>query len=464
MKAAAMSPTRRELLKFGLAGAATLVLPGATFVETASAEALADDPHFFLMIVLNGGADCSYMFDARPLSLTAAGKMQNYLGKDPDPWKGRNGGTAAATELIKPLAPFKDRFSVLNGVVMTPSFDGHTQNMNFLFTGDPFGGNSFIPHLNLPETGRTPDAVDAIIPAQRADFNVANHSGVIPLEPKVLRGLPERLKQLPPAHADDPLTSFVSSRIDAIARGEGSLSGGARLMRAALDSSPDVHRKLAALSPNNPQESTEKQAIALIAECFRLSLSRAAIYVLPEHFDVHAPDLAKAQPELFGSAIAKIAALLQGLADTPYDAKRSMFDVTTIMVASEFGRTMRAPEMPIDATGTNHNQYANSILLGGKGVKSGLVIGASDFADVNAPISKAHLAIDPAQEKTVGLPFDFKTLRPRSDLPEAFDIADYLTIGSVVNTLYAVFSVPQTYYRSLGRDKGAASIMNGLLI
>jgi hypothetical protein len=464
MKALTMSHSRRELLKFGLAGAATLVLPGATFIESADARSQDEDPHFFLMIVLNGGADCSYMFDARPLALTAAGKMQNYMGKDPDPWTGTNGGIAAATGLVKPLARFKDRFSVFNGVVMTPSFDGHAQNMNFLFTGDPFGGNSFIPHLNLPDTGRKPDAVDAIIPAERADFTVMNHSGVIPLEPKVLRGLPERLKQLPPAHADDPLTSFVGSRIDAIARGAGSLSDGAKLMRTALDASPEVHRKLAALSPTNPKESTEKQAIALIAECFRLSLSRAAIYVLPEQFDVHAPELAKAQPELFTSAIEKIAALLQGLADTPYDAKRSMFDVTTIMIASEFGRTMRAPDMPIDATGTNHNQYSNSILLGGKRVKSGLVIGASDFADVSVQVSKAHLAVDPVLEKTVGRPFDFKTMRPRSDLPESFEIADYLTIGSVVNTLYAVFGVPESYYRTIGRDKLAAPVMDGLLI
>lgn len=459
-----MEHTRREFLKFGLAGAATLFLPGLGFLGRAEAEALADDPHFFLMIVLNGGADASYMFDARPLSMTAAGKIHNYLGKDPEPWMGKNGGTAAATSLVKALAPFKNRFSILNGVVMTPSFDGHAQNMNFLFTGDPFGGDSFIPHLNLPDTGRTPDAVDAIIPADRADFTAHNQSGVIPLQPKVLRGLPERLRQLPPAHASDPLTSFVRSRIDAATQGEGTISEGARLMRTALDNSPAVHRKLSALSVNDPSQSIERQSIALIAECFRLSLSRAAVYVLPEQFDVHAPELAKAQPQLFGDAISKIAALLQGLSDTPYDNQRSMFDVTTVMIASEFSRTMRAPDVPIDATGTNHNQYSNTILLGGKGVKSELVIGASDMADLSASISKAHLAIDPVLEKIVGRPFDFQTMRPRDDLPEAFEITDYLTIGSVINTVYDRFGVPAAYHRKLGRDKkDVAPVLTGLL-
>jgi hypothetical protein len=458
-----MRHSRRDFLQFGLAGAATLILPDAGFPGQAEAQALVDDPHFFLMIVMNGGADPSYMFDARPLTMTAAGKIQNYLGAEPVPWAGKNGPAALATTLVKPLAPFKDRFSILNGVVMTPSFDGHAQNMNFLFTGDPFGGDSFIPHLNLPETGRKPGAVDAIIPAERADYTALNQSGVIPLEPKVLHGLPERLKQLPPAHAQDPLTSFVRSRIDEAARGNGVISEGAKLMRSAFDHSPDVHRKLAALSPGDPSLSAEKQGVALIAECFRLSLSRAAIYVLPEQFDVHAPELAKAQPELFGSAIGKIAALLQGLVETPYDAKRSMFDVTTVMIASEFGRTMRASDIPIDSTGTNHNQYANSILLGGKGIRSGFVVGASDLADVDAPVSKAHLLVDPLLEKTVGKPFDFKTMQSRGELPESFDIVDYLTIGSVVNTVYSLFDVPKTYQRAIS-DAGTAPVLSNLIL
>ena len=148
-----MTPSRRDFLKISLGGAGTLLLPGSTFLQAAEPH---NEPHFFLMIVLNGGADSSYMFDARPLSMTKAGKIQNYLGQEPSPWIGRNGVSALATSLIKPFVPFRDRFSVLNGVYMTPSFDGHLQNMNFLFTGNAFGGDSFIPHLNLPETGREP--------------------------------------------------------------------------------------------------------------------------------------------------------------------------------------------------------------------------------------------------------------------------------------------------------------------
>ena len=69
-----ITSSRRRFLTLGLAGAGTLLFPGATVLEAAEPMA---EPHFFLLIVMNGGADPSYMFDARPLSMTAAGRMQN---------------------------------------------------------------------------------------------------------------------------------------------------------------------------------------------------------------------------------------------------------------------------------------------------------------------------------------------------------------------------------------------------
>jgi len=452
--------TRRSFIKLGTIGAGTILLPDVSAADIPHPEA---DPHFFLLIVLDGGADPSYMFDARPLSMTAAGKIQNYLGEEPAVWAGRNGQSTFATRLMAPLAAFRDRFSVLNGVYMTPSFDGHLQNMNFLFSGSPFGGDSFIPHLNSAETGREPGSLDAVLPTPPVFLNVSNHSGVVTLEPNSLQRLAERLRQAAPTRADDRIGQFIRSRLTANAVGEGRMATGARLMLSALDQAPDVHRKLAALRTPGPELSQEAQTVALIAECFRLMLSRSAIYVLREQFDVHDADQAKLQPKLFADAVQKIAGLFRGLVDTPFDAKRSMFDVTTVMVASEFGRTMRAPDMEITNTGTNHNQYANSVLLGGKGIRGGLVVGASDLADEKAEPSKAHLAMDPVLEKVMGRPIDLATLHTRADESDAFDIENHLTIGSVVNTLYAMFSVPKARYRTIGRNLPEAPVLRGLL-
>jgi uncharacterized protein (DUF1501 family) len=452
--------TRRDVLKFAALGAGTLLLPRWSVIEAAAEER---DPHFFLLIVLNGGADCSYMFDARPLAMTAAGRIQNYLGREPQPWAGRNGVATLATSLVKPLVPFRDRFSVLNGVYMTPSFDGHLQNMNFLFTGNPFGGDSFVPHLNLAETGRQPGSLDAILPSEAVMISVNNHSGVVPLLPNSLRGLSATLKDIDPPQSGHELIDHLRARLIANAAGRGRMNAAAGLMLSGLQEAPNVHRRLAQLTAPDPRLSPERQSLAVIAECFRLSISRSAIYVLPEQFDVHAVEQARMQPKLFGSAIGRIAELLQGLVDTPFDAKRSMFDVTTVMVASEFGRTLRSLDAPIDKTGTNHNQFSNSVLIGGKGIRGGLVIGASDFDTASSRLSKAHLSLDPLLEKSMGRPFDFKTSRPRSNLPEAFAIGDHLTIGSAINTVYALFDVPKAHYRLLGRDLPAAPKLDGLL-
>ena len=49
-----MNPSRRDVLRFGAFGAGTLLLPPDSFPTPVSADA---DPHFFLLVVLNGGAD-----------------------------------------------------------------------------------------------------------------------------------------------------------------------------------------------------------------------------------------------------------------------------------------------------------------------------------------------------------------------------------------------------------------------
>jgi hypothetical protein len=233
-------------------------------------------------------------------------------------------------------------------------------------------------------------------------------------------------------------------------------------MDQALGVAGDMHAKLATLTPPDASLPAEDKAVSLLAQCFQLGIARSGVYLVPEFFDTHAPEEAARQPQLFASAIDRIVTFFDGLIETPYDDKRSMLDVTTVMVASEFSRTLRSPDQPISATGTNHNQYCNTLLLGGKGVRPGLVIGASDLADEKETPSPAHLALDPNLERVIGRPFDFKTMLPRADQPTAFDLRDHLTIASVINTLYSMFGVPEERWRLLGRNLPVAPLLSGL--
>ncbi len=78
-----MQETRRNLLKFcgqAVLGASALPLPfGKALAEEAGAE-----PHYFIEIIFIGGWDVSYLFDARPLAMRAAGKLQNYSKAEPE--------------------------------------------------------------------------------------------------------------------------------------------------------------------------------------------------------------------------------------------------------------------------------------------------------------------------------------------------------------------------------------------
>ncbi len=470
MKTRQTQLTRRQLLRYTALGAGSLMLGpwDSVFGATQSQNPAANQTSkYFLTLVLQGAADASYMWDARPLAMTAAGKIQNWWtkGDEPVPYVGVNGQTSLRTPLVEPLLKFRDRMTVLNGVHMSATFDGHLQNMNFLFCGSAFGGESFVPHLNLQETGQTPASLDAIAPAGGGpNVDGTNLSRVVPLEPKSIAPLGVSLQQVPPLQTSGSLNEFIMSRLKAIGDldPEGRFSKGTRTMLDGIVRSPVIHGKLKALVPPNPQDSLEKQVASLISQSFKLNISRSAIYGLPEQFDVHTPNAAQGSARMFQSALAKSAELLTGLAETPYDENRSILDVTTVLIVSEMSRTMRVDGQRLEESGTNHNPFGNSVVLLGQGIKPGQVFGSSDFVSATETLSKAHLSIDSRQEKIFGRPFDFSNSKSRSDLPEKYDPRDYLTIGSVINSLYDYFGVPVKYHRNLGAGLPNAPFIKGV--
>jgi hypothetical protein len=92
-----------------------------------------------------------------------------------------------------------------------------------------------------------------------------------------------------------------------------------------------------------------------------------------------------------------------------------------------------------------------------------MIVGASDFQSAFEPLSLAHLKLDQNMLKVMGRPFDFTAMAPAPLLPEVFDPARYLTVASVVNTLYSAFGVPSSHYRTLDRAGKAAPVLGALL-
>jgi hypothetical protein len=197
--------------------------------------------------------------------------------------------------------------------------------------------------------------------------------------------------------------------------------------------------------------------LKLAIQLFQQKMARSAILVVDKfgfNYDTHAASNAQEQPQAYAKLVGVLARLFQALRETPFDDKRSAFDVTTVFIASEFGRTMRQTGHPIDATGTDHNTLSNSVLVAGKGIRGGLVVGETDFrSSAELPtLTAAHRALDPESLRLIGRPFDFALQRPYQK--ENAVPGDYLGLGSVINTLYHLFQVPDTYrWKSDGSDR-----------
>lgn len=149
-------------------------------------------------------------------------------------------------------------------------------------------------------------------------------------------------------------------------------------------------------------------------------------------FDCHtgqyqrSPDDNRANSEMHHESLRQamnaLADFIKTLKATPYGSGKTMWDMTTVVVSSEFGRTsnLNGGEGGFVASfGSGHNYYNNSYLLFGKGVKGGAWLGKNElvsqvgysvdfdkFADssleANSPKSISYIAPD-FHSETYGL-------------------------------------------------------------
>jgi hypothetical protein len=454
---------RRSFTVLGATAAGACLIPRGALAQQAS------DPHFFLQIVLPGGLDPTYTFDARPLSFVAAQKHANYDTAERIRRVGANGGECWSTGLVKALDPFKDRFSVVNGVVMLPLFDGHENNTSFMMTGDAFSGNSQLPDLNLAPAAPL-DYVRMGGGSLLAQLNNAGNS--VPLSPRAAKSFSERLAKLPPLTGKTPLKTFLKDRMVLAGRGKGSFSAAARAIDQALDRMPDLAEALRTIEVEpaaDAQDDDVAGAAKLIGELFKRGVTRSALFVFntdlspKQNLDTHGGDDAKKLPTLIPKLMDDLATMLGHLAATPFDDQRSLLDVTTFTVATEFARTLRQTFLDFDKSGTDHNPLTNTVLIGGKGVRGGLVVGASDLQALDEAPSPAHKSQDKELVKMMGRPFDFAAGKPAEALPEVYREEDYISYSSVANSVYKIFGVGTDKYRLTRRNGPVAPAIDQLL-
>lgn len=456
--------SRRVFLGAGASVAGACLLPRGL-----ARAATANQPHFFLEIFVRPGWDPSYLFDARPLAMTAAGIAHSYRAEEPVELRDARGGRTLVTAQFAPLARHfsAGHFSILNGVHMASSFDGHDQNLNYAITGNPFGGESLVPHVNA---GADATPLDYVQIGRLYGMNVTNGGRAAPLDAKSGERLVAAVSLQAPIAAGSPVVDYLSRRLAAVGGGSGAFSRGARRMRQGLVDAAGLAERLKSVELEPVAESGSEIPLAATLKylhaCFTAGVAKSALIEIEKDIDTHDPESARKQPETYAEIAADILEVLDFLATTPVFAGESttLLACTTLLVTSEFSRTLRQEGRPIDDTGTDHNSLSNTVILAGRGVTGGLVIGAGDQEAVGAPVSAAHKGRDERLVKVMGKPFDFDRMMPSAALPATYDAKDYLTFASIANSLYQLFGVDPARYWTLGRNKPAARILGPELI
>jgi len=344
---------------------------------------------------------------------------------------------------------------VINGVVMSTSFDGHDQNTNLFLAGTPFGGTSFNAELNAtPRRRSTTSGSAPCSPISRmAARSSSRRRGSSSSSVELARWLGSRRRS----------TTFSRAEGEALGDPNDRFGAGVLGLAAANTSSTSLQQKIKAIQLGNETDPLDAR-LGVIREVFRHGIARGAMFGIDDIlFDTHAPASATGQAPGYRDLSSRLARVFTYLAATPFDDQLSLLDVTTVVIGSEFGRTMRQQGLPIDNTGTDHNPLSSTVLIGGSGIKSGLVVGASDFQTAAETLSATHLAFDPAALKVMGRPFDFTSGEVRNDRPAAFVAGDYLQIASVINTVYSLFDIDRAKWRLVERNGEVAPVLSNLL-
>jgi hypothetical protein len=457
---------RRRFLKLSLSGGLTAFLSPSVFGSPRSQ--LDVDPHFFLWVTfpVPAGLDSTYLFDARPLEMTARNVVQNYRRnpREPDRWVDRAGNVASYTEIVRPLLRFRKHFSVVNGVTMGIGTLDHLRNFNFLLTGNLEGGDAFVSKLNAGDESGAKVPISAIS-NRLVTATLPHHGQIIPLDSQRLVFMQRELRQQSLLDAPRDLTHELYSHLRSLGRNQDSFSQGSSEMANGFESAQTLARTLKGM--HFQADGSEPGFIRMAGKLFACGALRTAVMVLEPRIsgqlDSHDVASQIQNPERYTGLMERVAKIFETLHNTSFDHERSLLDVTTVMVSSEFSRTFRQADKPIDATGTDHNPLSNSILIGGKGIRGGCVIGASDFQTANEKLSGAHLSLDPGKFCAMGRPFDFERGIARTDLPTDFVPADYISNSCLINTVFSLFGVSRERWHRWGAGLPVARIIPGLL-
>jgi hypothetical protein len=272
----------------------------------------------------------------------------------------------------------------------------------------------------------------------------------------------------------NPILTHVKARAASAGQGKGVFAAAARRLGAASAGVPELATKLADLKiTDHPMGQTDRERLLasakadteMLSQIFLNKISPTGLMIISAgNLDTHDHESSTKMPTMATNIADAIAQIFDDLAAIPSSEGRSLLDDTTILIGSEFSRTMRQSYNKFENTGTDHNPLTNTLIVAGKGIVGGLVLGESDFATPDETLSGAHLTSDPEKVKLMGRPFNHSdgTVQ-RNLLPDAYDPYQYLTALNITNTIQQVLGIPAEKRFTHGRDLPPAAVIAPLI-
>ncbi len=248
-----------------------------------------------------------------------------------------------------PLKVHAGDFSVVNGVFMSQVDNGHTASLDYICAGST---NGLAPTLPVEIARSTTEGAFGVL----ADRTLALGDRV------VSSSMLEDLKEL-------PKRIDLSSLLEKVAA-PGSRTAFALAIARVLSSGAETRSFIQNMLSFGAAESlSDAQILAAafmsdVASCAQIEVSNGLLDTHASHTGAH-----KTEQTNVWTRVSDLFTLFK---NTKYGSG-SLFDHTTFLVVSEFART---PALN-GAGGKDHNPMTNSVLLAGRGIKGGQVIGAS---------------------------------------------------------------------------------------
>jgi len=365
-----MNYGRRKILKqFGLAtlGLTFGQIPLNAFSNVASNR----KTKFFIMLTADGGLDVTLSLDPQEHEAGRTDQDDMFIEYTPDQiLKVGDIYLAPGAEALK---SFGQDILILNGISMVRDA-GHESNLRYLQSGN---GSGLLPNMTLHSEEMNPSPLGVLMSGK---FDMAGRSAGVTELSGLSSSLAQNRLSVPEVTAImEPEAAVTMGRLDAMAA--------------------DVIREYSEIKALLPNASDQLRALLV---SFKAGLTRSASLNLSSfgnslNFDTHSNHEGthlRSQKELFS----RLTGLLEALRKTPYETG-SLFDVTSVLVVSEFSRT----PFRNNAKGKDHNPFTNSALLIGPDFQTGKVVGQSHL------YSRSERGGSGATALHTALPIDFKT-------------------------------------------------------